>query len=830
MLNQLITFTTAVFFFLFPLFFLTTTSESYEYNKMFLLFFTTLFLFLLHSLKVITEKKISFKTNSFFSLFFFLTGIFSVSTLFQSPNLVNTLTTPLSTGTILAGFFLYLLLINTFWDDARQTKQPKIPIFQRHELNASDDRSFLGTGTWWQDNGDRQKAGVSEKLGIEDANMRQNLPICINKKILMNILILDAVILSIYSLLLYTGILPPNFFTPAGSILATTTFLAIVTMYLLVKVVIHFLRLFAQQDKISDRLAYGTHVARSGIEEEFMTQEKERETTLLRNVDTLRTRKFLSASEEPILPYLLALLFIGATAIFLTTRLFTTQKPLILPFGFGWVIFLEVLKNIKTLFLGVGPSNFLTAFTLTKPVFFNQSQVWNVIFTSSSSFFLNIATETGILSGIIYIGIVFKAIRLLTRNTDQTLQIFAQQDKISEDRIRNRVAKCEIEEEFMTQEKERETTLLQNVDTLRTRKFLSANEDLLSDRNHQTRSQGLVFEDLPYKVALLFALLLQLFLPSNMPLFTITVILLAFASPSFEVFKVDLSQFGKSLYLLLISSTTVVVVVTYFAGRIYLAEMTFKNSLDALVNNQGSQAYNFQKEALSLNPYLDRYHTAYSQVNLALANALAGKTPLDDSDKQNIPRLVQQSIDHARLAVNLYRTNVVTWDNLAKIYASLGNYAKDADTWAVKSYEQRIALDPVNPLARLSLGGYYLSLKKYPEAENLFRQSVGLKPDFANAYFNLGLSLREQKKYQESYQAFQNALTFVAPNSSDSAKIQEEAKLIPSKYATTSSHITPPITPSDTNQQLQELETSQPLEKPSKNQPTIILEEPPISP
>ncbi len=695
MINQLITITTAGFFFLFPLFHLSLTSESYEYNKLALLIVFTLFFLLLISWKIVRARKVVFLGSSFTIPLFILSGIVIVSTLFQTPNIVLSLTTPLSTTTIVFGFILFLLSVQA-----------------REDIN----------------------------------------------KNLFNIFIIDAVLLSLFVLGSYTGILPQNAFTPAGSLLATTTFLSIITIYLLAKLVTGLLktsdaREIYKQPKIpilktelnapSDRLLQGVDTAwqvqrnlgRAGVSEKFGIE---------------------AADRRNLVFYLLPLLLIAGTTILLTIHLFTDQKPIILPFNHGWIIFLETLKNIKTLVLGMGPTNFLTAFTLGKSVLFNQTPVWNIIFTSSSSFFLNLATEAGIIAGILYFTILLKSLKLLkTHNPQPTTHNF------------------------------------------------------------------------PFILPLLFSLILQVFLPSNMSVFILTIILLGFVSEKKILFSVDFTSLGKSIYFILFPSIIFTMIVGYFGGRAYLAEVIYKRSLDALVNNRGSDVYNLQIQALTLNPYLDRYHTVFSQTNLALANALSSQKVISEEDKQRIPRLVQQAIDQARTAVTIFRTNVVNWDNLARIYSALTNYAKDADSWAESSYQQKLLLDPVNPNARLSLGGFYLTQQRWSEAENLFRQAVNLKPDFANAHFNLAVSLRQQKKYREAYQELQTALVFVAPNSTDSAKIKEELELLPPESATESKTSTPTdvIVP----QTLETIESSpSSLKNPPDTQPT--LPEPPITP
>lgn len=87
---------------------------------------------------------------------------------------------------------------------------------------------------------------------------------------------------------------------------------------------------------------------------------------------------------------------------------FTDQKPLLLPFSYGWVIMMETFKNFGNFLIGVGPANFSYAYTMGKPAALNLTPFWNIIAVSSSSFFLTLVTEAGILAGIFFCMIAFK--------------------------------------------------------------------------------------------------------------------------------------------------------------------------------------------------------------------------------------------------------------------------------------------------------------------------------------------------------------------------------------------------------------------------------------
>ena len=213
---------------------------------------------------------------------------------------------------------------------------------------------------------------------------------------------------------------------------------------------------------------------------------------------------------------------------------------------------------------------------------------------------------------------------------------------------------------------------------------------------------------------------------------------------------------------------------SFNAAKVYSAELYFQKSLVAANANNGTATYNYQIKAINLSPNIDRYHVAYSSTNLALASSLAAKSDLTDQDRQTITQLIQQSIREGRNAVSLAPNKASGWENLANIYRQLINFAQGADQFSIAAYNQAIQLDPANPALRLELGGLYYSLKQYDQAIPFFQQSVQLKPDFANGYYNLSHAYSEQKKYLEAYQAMQQVEALVQAGSADATTVKNE--------------------------------------------------------
>ncbi len=234
---------------------------------------------------------------------------------------------------------------------------------------------------------------------------------------------------------------------------------------------------------------------------------------------------------------------------------------------------------------------------------------------------------------------------------------------------------------------------------------------------------------------------------------------------------------SKSSFLPIISLILAVAVVFpagYFFARLYQAEALFQKALAAAAKNDGKTTYDTLIKVISTNPSRDTYRTVYSQTNLLLANALASQKDLTDADRNTVTQLVQQAIREAKNAVVLNPTKVSNLENLAGVYRNLLNFAQGADVWAIASYQQAIVLDPVNPNLRITLGGVYFAQKNLDEAIRLFQQAVDLKPDLANAHYNLATSYREKGEYPKAISSMEIVLTLLDKSSADYTKASQE--------------------------------------------------------
>jgi cytochrome c-type biogenesis protein CcmH/NrfG len=228
----------------------------------------------------------------------------------------------------------------------------------------------------------------------------------------------------------------------------------------------------------------------------------------------------------------------------------------------------------------------------------------------------------------------------------------------------------------------------------------------------------------------------------------------------------------KKYHQLVIQVLGVILLITtifgsYGLGRATIADYKFFRANQAGQDSQMVEMYQLQQQAVSLNPYLASYRRRYALTNLSLATALANKTELTSEEQSSMLQLIQQSIRESQAAATLQPADVRNWQVLAQIYNNLANTITGADQWAVNSYVQAIQASPTNPDLRIALGNIFYSVDQFEQAEQLFAQAISLKPDHANAHYNLANALAKQDKLEAAVISYENVLVLVEPDSED---------------------------------------------------------------
>lgn len=413
----------------------------------------------------------------------------------------------------------------------------------------------------------------------------------------------------------------------------------------------------------------------------------------------------------------------------------------------SWEILVETLK--RSPIFGVGPSNYLTAFNLFRPVSYNGTDLWQVRFTTASNYYFTALTETG------FVGLLALAVLLIA------VYRFAVKD-----------LKFSGSMETIGESIEKLSVILAIV----------------------------LFALLPIAPILLVYLfaLLALFSKSEGH------------AAQLNVSSSDAGPLSSRIPAIIVGIPFLagIIAVVFFGTKVLAAEATFKTALDALTQNDAKTTYTLMQSAINQNPQVDRYHASFAQVDMALASSIASKKDITDADRTTITQLVQQAIAEGKNAVILNAGRSGNWEVLAQIYRSIMPFAQGADQFTIQTYTQAIALDPTNPNLRIALGGVYYALGKYDDAITAFKLAVLAKNDLANAHYNLAIAYREKKDYDnaitemntvlsivskdsQDYTLAQNVLTDLQKNKAAAAPSTENLQA-PQKNAT--SNVKPPIT------------------------------------
>lgn len=215
---------------------------------------------------------------------------------------------------------------------------------------------------------------------------------------------------------------------------------------------------------------------------------------------------------------------------------------------------------------------------------------------------------------------------------------------------------------------------------------------------------------------------------------------------------------------------------SFQVGNIFIADYHHRQAVNAIASGNGLAAYNELVVAEKYNPKADLYRLQLAQTNFALANAIAvAKGPtesspggsLTDEDKANIRTLLSQAINEGRAATILNPNSAANWEILGSLYRQIAGVAENALAFSLDAYGRAIQRDPLNPVLRLNAGGVYYSAKNYDMAIRFFTDAINLKPDYANAYYNLAYTYRDKGELVSAVAVAERAVSLIDVKSPD---------------------------------------------------------------
>lgn len=423
----------------------------------------------------------------------------------------------------------------------------------------------------------------------------------------------------------------------------------------------------------------------------------------------------------------------------------SNEPPVLLPFEHGFQLSLDQISHdserlLPSFLFGSGYGMFSNVFTKFHLPSFNSLPSWNLTFSFSSSYALELIATTGILGFLTYLFIIVRFVR----------------------------------------------------------------------------SRGKILVK-PLFLSISSFFVLSFILPFSYPLVALLFILLALyivnlrlksTSKSVEEIVISLETKGKilefneinsrksdvllPLILTILSAGFIVYSLFFLVSRegfgsrgLYqytLSDFIFAQSLQPDALTSGQKTYDLQIEAIQTYPYRADFYRIFAQINLALATNLVNSQQdaptVTEEVQQAIIQQLQQAINASRQAVIFAPESSLNWRNLGQVYRNLIGVGQDAEQFAIASYNQAIALEPNNPALRIELGGIYYQLQEFDLAQNQFQVAVSLKPDYANAYYNLGHALEEKGQLPSALQQYQIVRQLVQNDPQSLEAIDEEISIL----------------------------------------------------
>lgn len=229
------------------------------------------------------------------------------------------------------------------------------------------------------------------------------------------------------------------------------------------------------------------------------------------------------------------------------------------------------------------------------------------------------------------------------------------------------------------------------------------------------------------------------------------------------------SPFASLLSFSFVIVLVLTISVLYLGGSYYYADILYQKGVNLVNAKNDLEGGTIKiKDAVLLNPYNDLYLRTLSQAALQRVTQEMAKpqSAQRDADAQN---LIATAINIGKRSTDLAPLNVDNWVQRASIYRSVIGLVGGAEQWAFDAYNEAIKLEPENPLYYLELGRTYglaadllaQTAQKDKEAaakrneylakaEETLKTSISLKPDYAQALFELALTEDRAGKADEA--------------------------------------------------------------------------------
>lgn len=453
-------------------------------------------------------------------------------------------------------------------------------------------------------------------------------------------------------------------------------------------------------------------------------------------------------------------------------------KEIQLPFGVSWKVSASAFRDAP--FVGTGPATYLYNFTSYKPVEFNTLSFWNFSFDTAYNEFLQALGTLGILG---LLSLLFFSVVVLNNSRKGLMGNTAEQNGGQSDHAAHHST-------------ENATIGTNDEGVLFPALAISGVTSVILLAIHATTLVSLVVT-----FFILAALMMsQKSIRSKVMMLSMGINASTSDNRRFDLFPIIL------FIVFLVGAVPALIQLTSAVEADYYHRLAL-----AQANSNGTLTYQYLQKAEALDPTVDLYRIDMAQTNFALANALAiqkgptkanPKGSLTDNDKKTIQTLLSQAVNESRASVAISPRSARNWEVLASIYRNISGVAQNALIFSLDSYGRAIQVDPLNPALRVSVGGIYYSIKNYDNAIRFFSDAANLKPDYANAYFNLAIALQAKGDTQNAKAVAQQTVNLLGKTSTNSPDYKIAAQLLKNLNAAAATESATP-TPSASNSALQ---------------------------
>lgn len=158
----------------------------------------------------------------------------------------------------------------------------------------------------------------------------------------------------------------------------------------------------------------------------------------------------------------------------------------------------------------------------------------------------------------------------------------------------------------------------------------------------------------------------------------------------------------------------------------------------------------------------DLYLRTYSQIYLVKLDSIVSLgDSLSEEDKTNLQISFEQAVNSAQLATTYDPKNYVNFQLLGSVYQGVGTLGvKDAYTNAVLAYQTASNLNPLNPGLKLRIASALFADGKIKEAKEYANTALSLKQDYIDALILLSQIAKKEGNNSEAISYAKNALSF----------------------------------------------------------------------